>query len=71
MSINNKEQKALDTITYLKNGLNLKSKGSVDVEGYQIFTPDFIVKKMIDLIDSNVINSFEKPSLSQHPAWRF
>ena len=63
MSINNKEQKALDTITYLKNGLDLKSKGSVDVEGYQIFTPDFIVKKMIDMIDSNVINSFEKTIL--------
>lgn len=63
MSINNKEQKALDIITYLKNGLDLKSKGSVDVEGYQIFTPDFIVKKMIELIDSNVINSFEKTIL--------
>jgi hypothetical protein len=63
MAINNKEQKALDTITYLKNGLDLKSKGSVDTEGYQIFTPDFVVKKMIDLIDSNVINSFEKTIL--------
>ena len=63
MAINNKEQKALDTITYLKNGLDLKSKGSVDTEGYQIFTPDFIVKKMIDLIDSKVVNSFEKTIL--------
>ena len=57
MMKNSFEQGMLDQIIDYGKYPNLADIGSNDQEGYQIFTPDFIVKDMIKLIgNDNVAN---------------
>jgi hypothetical protein len=56
-------QKDIDSIVYNENRPNLKTQGNTDPDGFQIFTPQFIVKGMVKLIDSKIINDLNKTIL--------
>ena len=57
-----KEQlKTFEQIKDYKN-VQLASMGSNDTEGYQIFTPDFIVKQMIEAVGDDILD-FDKTIL--------
>ena len=48
--------KAFDSIQFFE-GLQLASVGHNDTEGYQIFTPDFIVKDMCEAVGPDIFDS--------------
>lgn len=50
-------------IEYLGKEITLSSGGDNDVEGHQIFTPDFIVKSMMKLVGTSNINDINSTIL--------
>jgi hypothetical protein len=55
--------KHLDSIEYDKKRPNFKIQGNSDPDGVQIFTPQFIVKDMVSIIDSKDVINFTKTIL--------
>lgn len=51
-----KEQKEIFNGVKEYDALQLASSGDNDAEGYQIFTPQFIVKQMTDLVEPEVLD---------------
>lgn len=53
----------LNKIIDLDKYPDLDIQGSDDIDGFQIFTPDFIVKDMINIVGKDNINDFNKTIL--------
>ena len=49
--------------------LKLASMGSDDSEGYQIFTPDFVVEDMVKRLGLKLVTDFAKTILE--PTWAY
>lgn len=64
--MNNQEQSLLNDINLIEDlgeKMQLSSEGHNDIEGYQIFTPDFIVDDMIKMIGLHNIVDIDKTIL--------
>ena len=56
-------QEDLDSVVYIETYPDFSNGGSNDPDGFQIFTPEFIVKDMIKLIGNDNINDITKTVL--------
>lgn len=52
---NKAQLKAFDSIVAY-NELKLAAGGSNDIEGYQVFTPRFIVKQMVEMVGNDILD---------------
>lgn len=59
----NFDENHLNNIIDFKKYPDLDIGGSDDIDGFQIFTPDFIVKDMINIVGKDNINDFNKTIL--------